>query len=139
MGDEGAAVSRIYGMWHLVSNLVAASELSAAAAQAQENSDLARARDASLDWIAFWWHLMVLLEAPDGQILAVGQRSGGHDPKPGWFEYFLARARGDAGQVSRALAWLHTAGAGPENSPNMAWANALDPIIRSSYQRAMAR
>lgn len=123
MGDEGT--SFIYGDMH-----VAGIGAVAQAAQGVGDAELLAAARA---WLRMWWGLQVLAEAPDGRIMLPGMRSGGHEPGPGWREYWLATARGDDDQIRRALAWCHNSGLHPENSWVKTAADALAPALRESY------
>ncbi len=88
MGSELG--SRIYGVWHM---LAVASVLD----WAQKNSgpDAADAADLgalATGWLLYWWCLLKLVEAPDGRLLLVGMRSGGHEPNAGVLEWTYALA-----------------------------------------------
>jgi hypothetical protein len=82
MGSELG--SRIYGVWHM---LAVASVLEWA--QRNGEADLA---GLAQGWLLHWWCLMKLVEAPDGRLLLVGMRSGGHEPNPGVLEWAWALA-----------------------------------------------
>jgi hypothetical protein len=124
MGDEFG--SRIYGPWHLMSNL-------AVAAWTEKTFP----HDTSaLDWLAAWWHLCKDLRTPDGQVLMIGQRSGGHPTVPGWFEYLLARASGNG--LARAEAWGAAAGLGIKKSWMFQVLEVLQETLSRSYRRAMS-
>jgi len=124
MGTEFG--SRIYGPWHVLSNLAVA----AWSEQAFPDNPSA------LDWLAAWWHLCARLRAPDGQILMIGQRSGGHPTTPGWFEYIHARASGEG--LQQAEAWGKAAGLGIKQSWMYHVLNALQPTLSRSFARAMS-
>jgi hypothetical protein len=82
MGSELG--SRIYGVWHM---LAVASVLDWAEKNGQP--DLAKLAQG---WLLHWWCLLKLVEAPDGRLLMVGMRSGGHEPNPGFLEWTWALA-----------------------------------------------
>jgi len=85
MGSELG--SRIYGVWHM---LAVASVLG----WAQKNSgpDAADLGALAQGWLLHWWCLLKLVEAPDGRLLLVGMRSGGHEPDAGFLEWTWALA-----------------------------------------------
>jgi hypothetical protein len=124
MGGEFG--SRIYGAWHMLSNL----------AVAGWSERMFKDNQGALDWLAVWWHLCRSLRAPDGQILMIGQRSGGHPTTPGWFEYFYARASGEG--VQQAEAWGRAAGLGIKKSWTEQVLKALQGTLSRSFARAMA-
>ncbi len=82
MGSELG--SRIYGVWHM---LAVASVLDWS--QKNGNTELA---GLAQGWLLHWWCLMKLVEAPDGRLLVVGMRSGGHEPTAGFLEWTYALA-----------------------------------------------
>jgi hypothetical protein len=118
--------SRIYGPWHVLSNLAAAAWI----------EKVFPDNPSALDWLAAWWHLCRGLRAPDGQILMIGQRSGGHPTHPGWFEYIYARAGGEG--LQQAEAWGKAAGLGIKQSWMYQVLNALQPTLSRSFTRAMS-
>jgi hypothetical protein len=86
MGSELG--SRIYGVWHM---LAVASALD----WAQKNPKAPDAADLgalATGWLLYWWCLLKLVEAPDGRLLLVGMRSGGHEPNAGVLEWTWALA-----------------------------------------------
>jgi hypothetical protein len=112
MGNE--LDSTIYGGMHLRAWAVIY-------AQAVKRGDGALA--AAVAWIgAVWFYLRLLGSTPDGQILHVGFRSGGHDPRAGvaWDRATLALALGDTEGMAAALAIGKRAGAGIAISPQWA-------------------
>jgi hypothetical protein len=122
MGNEFG--SRIYGPWHVLSNPAAAAWI----------EKVFPDNPSALDWLAVWWHLCRSLRAPDGQILMIGQRSGGHPTTPGWFEYMYARAAGEG--LQQAEAWGKAAGLGIKKSWMYQVLNALQPTLARSFTRA---
>jgi hypothetical protein len=124
MGGEFG--SRIYGAWHVLSNL----------AVAAWSEKMFRDNTSALDWLAVWWRLCRELRAPDGQILMIGQRSGGHPTTPGWFEYIYARAGGEG--LQQAEGWGRAAGLGIKKSWMYEVLNVLQPTLSRSFERAMA-
>jgi hypothetical protein len=76
--------SRIYGVWHM---LAVASVLDWA--EKNGEPDLAKLAQG---WLLHWWCLLKLVEAPDGRLLMVGMRSGGHEPNAGFLEWTWALA-----------------------------------------------
>jgi hypothetical protein len=97
MGDEfGLGV--IYSSWHFLSNL---STFDWAARHFPKNPG-------PVWWLATYWRLVAALRCPDGRILKIGQRAGGHVPKPGLLELFHAMAIG-APDLTREIQWCHEA------------------------------
>src|ERR1700742_1308843 len=80
MGSELG--SRIYGVWHM---LAVASVLGWAAQNT--GPDATSLGALAQGWLLHWWCLLKLVEAPDGRLLLVGMRSGGHRPDAGVLEW----------------------------------------------------
>jgi hypothetical protein len=85
MGSELG--SRIYGVWHM---LAVASVLDWA--KTNQGPDAEVLGTLASGWLLHWWCLLKLVEAPDGRLLMVGMRSGGHRPDPGFLEWTTALA-----------------------------------------------
>jgi hypothetical protein len=120
MGSELG--SRIYGVWHLLS--VAAAFGWADANGNPELSALAQG------WLLHWWCLMKLIEAPDGRLLMVGMRSGGHEPNAGFLEWVWALATD--GPVPKWEATAKTLGLGLKQNWIYAAGMSLKEVLRKS-------
>jgi hypothetical protein len=123
MGSELG--SRIYGVWHM---LAVASVLD----WAQQNTgpDATSLGALAQGWLLHWWCLLKLVEAPDGRLLLVGMRSGGHRPDPGVLEWTWALATD--GPVDRWEAVAKTLNLGLRQGWIYSAALSLKEVLRSS-------
>lgn len=110
--------SRIYASWHFL-----------AVAAVAEHPKL---RDAALGWLSFGVDLLRRMQAPDGRLLLVGQRSAGHAPDPGLWEWIAATIFG--GDVARAEAWCKQFGVGLKQR----WEYSALKILLPTFQAAAA-
>lgn len=94
MGIE--AGSRIYLLWVILSVAAVAS-----------HPELEKP---ALGWLSYVLDLLRRMQAPDGRLLLVGQRSAGHPPDPGLWEWFVAMVF--LGDVGRAESWCKQFGVG---------------------------
>ncbi len=124
MGDE--LLSYIYGRMHMLS-------VAAVAAAARARGDAPLLLGASI-WLQLWWGLSMLAESADGRIELPGMRSAGHAPLPGWREWLLSIARGDAPSRARAEEWGRAAGLGMKQQWEWGTALALEGPLKLSYQ-----
>ncbi len=128
MGNEED--STIYGGMHLR----AWAQIHAAATRGGDGELAA----AALDIGAVWFLLRLLGECPDAQILHVGFRSGGHDPRSGvaWDRATLALARRDSAAIQAAIAAGKKSGAAIAISPQWAVFKMLQPPLTAMLAQA---
>jgi hypothetical protein len=128
MGNEED--STIYGGMHLR----AWAQIHAAATLGGDGELAA----AVLDVGAVWFLLRLLGECPDAQILHVGFRSGGHDPRSGvaWDRATLALARHDSAAIKAAIAAGKKSGAAIAISPQWAAFKMLQPPLTAMLAQA---
>jgi len=128
MGDEfGTGV--IYSLWHFLPNLAVADW---AARHFPANT-------APWLWLHRYWTMVQRLLCPDGRILKIGQRAGGHPPLPGLLELFYAMAVG-VPDLSQEVAWCKAAGIPlrAHGGHSAAWEEDTAVALKPALQRSIA-